>query len=44
MNRVAVELENKISKSISEEIVQAMTDQMRDIPGSLSELEDALVR
>lgn len=42
MSRVAIELENKISKSISEEIVKAMTDKVRELPDSLSELEDGL--
>lgn len=42
MNRVAVELEMKISKSISEEIVKAMTDEVRKLPDKLTELNDGL--
>lgn len=42
MNRVAVELEMKISKSISEEIVKAMTDEVKQLPDKLTELKDGL--
>lgn len=42
MNRVAVELEMKISKSISEEIVKAMTDEVKGLPDQLTELDDGL--
>lgn len=42
MNRVAVELEGTISRSISEEIVKAMTDGIAELPDQLGELNDGL--
>lgn len=42
MNRVAMELENNISKGISEEIVKAMTDEVKKLPDDLTTLSDGL--
>lgn len=42
MNRVAIELKDKITKNVSKEIVKKMTDEMKTLPDSLTELNDGL--
>lgn len=44
MNRVAIELKDKITKSITQEIVKAITDEMKNLPSSLEELNDGLAK
>lgn len=42
MSRLTLELENEISKTISEEIIQAMTDEIKKVPDDLAVLSDGL--
>ncbi|ACL76308.1 YhgE/Pip domain-containing protein [Ruminiclostridium cellulolyticum] len=42
LSRVTLEFKDKISKSVSEEIVGTLLDQIKDLPTSLKELDDGL--
>lgn len=42
LSRVTLEFKDSISKSVSEEIVGTLLDQIKDLPNSLKELDDGL--
>ncbi len=42
LSRVTLEFKDKVSKSISEEIVGTLLDQIKDLPNSLKELDNGL--